>query len=108
MSALAQAAVEAALKECEYVDAVRQLVMEERPWMCRQREEMGLWVIPGEANFLLFCCPVKLVQPLRKVGILLRSCANYHGLDENWYRTAVRTHEENIRLIEAIREVLRG
>lgn len=108
VSSLAQAAGEAALKECEYVDAVRQLVMEERPWMCRQLEEMGLRVIPGEANFLLFYCPVKLVQQLRKMGILLRSCANYHGLDENWYRTAVRTHEENIRLIEAIREVLRG
>lgn len=108
VSSLAQAAGEAALKESEYVDAVRQLVRKERPWMRRQLEEMGLRVIPGEANFLLFYCPFKLVQPLRERGILLRSCANYHGLDENWYRTAVRTHEENIRLIEAIREVLRG
>ncbi len=108
VSSLAQAAGEAALNEREYADAVRKLIMKERPWMRRQLEEMGLRVIEGEANFLLFYSPVKLVQPLREMGILIRSCANYHRLDENWYRTAVRTHAENIRLMEAIREVLRG
>ena len=107
VSSLAQAAGEAALDETAYVERVRRMVMEERPWMMEQLTNLGLRVVPGEANYLLFRCPVPLIQPLRQRGILLRSCSNYHGLDENWYRTAVRTHNENIRLIQALNEVIR-
>lgn len=107
VSSLAQAAGEAALDETEYVETVRGMVHRERPWMLRQLTDLGLRVVPGEANYLLFHCPVPLLQPLRQRGILLRSCSNYHGLDENWYRTAVRTHEDNIRLLQALSEVVR-
>lgn len=107
VSSLAQAAGEAALDETEYVKKVRQMVAEERPWMIEQLTKLGLYVIPGEANYLLFNCNKPLIKPLRQTGILLRSCSNYHGLSESWYRTAVRTHEENIRLIQALNEVVR-
>ncbi len=107
VSSLAQAAGEAALQETAYVECVRQMVMRERPWMIKELTRLGMRVIPGEANYLLFYCPVPLIEPLRARGILLRSCFNYHGLNEHWYRTAVRTHEENIRLIEALNEVIR-
>ena len=107
VSSLAQAAGEAALEETAYVERVRQMVKQERPWMSEQLTRLGCRVIPGEANYLLFYCSVPLIEPLRKRGILLRSCSNYHGLNENWYRTAVRTHEENIRLIQALNEVVR-
>lgn len=107
VSSLAQAAGEAALQETAYVERVRQMVKQERPWMSEQLTRLGCRVIPGEANYLLFYCSVPLIEPLRKRGILLRSCSNYHGLNENWYRTAVRTHEENIRLIQALNEVVR-
>ena len=107
VSSLAQAAGEAALDETAYVESVRQMVLRERPWMMEQLTRLGLRVVPGEANYLLFRCPVPLIKPLRQRGILLRSCANYHGLDENWYRTAVRTHEENARLIETLADILK-
>ncbi len=106
VSSLAQAAGEAALEETQYVESVRRMVLRERPWMAGQLAGLGLRVVPGEANYLFFRCTVPLIRPLRQRGILLRSCANYHGLDESWYRAAVRTHEENIRLIQALREVL--
>ena len=38
---------------------------------------------------------------------MVRSCANYPGLDAGWYRTAVRTPEENAQLLETLREVLK-
>lgn len=107
VSSLAQAAGEAALDETAYVENVRKMVMQERPWIMEQLTNLGMRVVPGEANYLLFHCPISLIQPLRQRGILLRSCSNYHGLDENWYRTAVRTHEENICLIQALNEVVR-
>ena len=107
VSSLAQAAGEAALEEREYVEQVRQMVAQERPWMVEQLRSLGMEVVPGEANYLLFRCRIPLIQPLRERGILLRSCSNYHGLNETWYRTAVRTHDENIRLIQALNEVVR-
>ena len=61
----------------------------------------------GQANYLLFRSPVPLAEPLRQRGILLRSCGNYPGLDDSWYRTAVRTEVENRRLLTAMAEVLR-
>ena len=67
---------------------------------------LGLYVAEGEANFLLFRSPRALDAPLRERGILLRCCSDFALLDETWYRTAVRTREENERLIAAIREVL--
>lgn len=106
VSSLAQAAGLAALEETDYVRAVRALTAAERPWLARQLCDLGLRVIPGEANYLLFQSKISLCEPLRRQGILLRSCGNYIGLDDTWYRTAVRTHEDNQRLAAALREVL--
>ena len=39
-------------------------------------------------------------------GIVLRSCGNYPGLDGSWYRTAVRTENENRQLLALLAETL--
>ena len=106
VSHLAQAAGLAALRETDYVARVRALIRVERPWLFEQLAALGLRVVPGEANFLLFRCATPLDAPLRKRGILVRGCDDFVGLDETWYRIAVRTHEENQRLIAALTEVL--
>ena len=53
---------------------------------------------------------VKLVTPLgealRRKGAVLRSCGNYPGLDASWYRTAVRTENENRQLLALLAETL--
>lgn len=106
VSSLAQAAGIAALREKDYVQRLRRLIGAERPWLLGKLTALGLRVIPGEANYLLFACTRPLTLLLRQRGILIRSCANYPGLDDRWYRVAVRSHEENQRLVEALREVL--
>ena len=106
VSSLAQAAGLAALEETGYVRHVRELILAERPWLAARLERLGLRVIPGEANYLLFQCRRPLAAPMAERGILLRECGNYRGLDETWYRISVRTWAENERLIGALREVL--
>lgn len=103
-----QAAGIAALRETEYAKALGALVAKERPLLAAALMRLGFRVVPGEANYLLFFSSTPLLEPLAQRGILLRSCANYHGLDEGWYRTAVRTAEENQRLIAALEDVLKG
>lgn len=105
VSHLAQAAGLAALRDTDYVRRVHALVAAERERLSDALRALGLRIVPGEANFLLFRCVLPLDAPLRERGILIRRCGDFAGLDDTWYRTAVRTREENERLVEAIREV---
>ena len=106
VSGLAQAAGVAALRAGDYVRATRRLIARERPALCAALRGLGLRVIPGEANFLLFQSPAPLFDALLRRGILVRDCGNFHGLDSTWHRVAVRTEAENRRLIAALREAL--
>lgn len=106
VSSLAQAAGLAALREDAYVERVRSLIQKERSYLKAELKGLGLRVIDGEANYILFQSKQELVQPMGEKGILLRSCGNYKGLDDTWFRIAVRTHAENERLILAMKEVL--
>lgn len=66
----------------------------------------GLTVYPGRANYLLLRCDTDLQQALLARHILIRSCANYPGLDRRYFRVAIRSVEENNRLLAALGEVL--
>ncbi len=103
---LAQAAGIAALDETEYVAKVRALIEAQRPVLADGLRALGLRVIDGKANYLLFRAPADLNERLRPLGTQVRSCANYPGLGPEWYRTAVRTAPENARLLELMKEVL--
>ena len=109
VSAPAQAAGAAALTLCSHWPArARELVEKERPGLIRGLEKLGCAVVPGQANYLLFRLPgvADLKERLLQAGILIRSCANYHGLGTDWYRVCVRTGEENRRLLAAMEEVV--
>ena len=105
VSSLAQAAGLAALDETAYVEQVRALIAAQRPLLASGLRALGLRVLDGRANYLLFQGPETLGETLRQKGIVLRSCANYPGLDGSWYRTAVRTAAENERLLQTLSEV---
>ena len=105
VSTLAQAAGVAALQERAFLQKTRALIPVERQWLKGQLEALGFWVCPSRANYLLFQGRPDLREQLRKQGIAIRSCGNYHGLEQGWYRIAVRLHEENERLIQAMKEV---
>ena len=106
VSSLAQAAGLAALQETAYAGAVRALIAEQRPRMAAGLRALGLRVMDGQANYLLFRATPDLGEKLRRRGAVVRSCANYPGLDAAWYRTAVRTAEENTRLLQIMGEIL--
>lgn len=107
VSTPAQAAGIAALNETEYAAALRRLIREERPKLIDGLRALGCEVIPGEANYLLFRSEVEVLgEKLKEKGILIRSCWNYTGLDAYWYRVAVRSADDNQRLLNAIKEVL--
>ena len=106
VSAPAQAAGEAALSCRAFVAKTLSLIAEEKAYLLRELRALGIDVLPGDANFLMLSgVPGLYDRLLSEKGILIRSCANYRGLEEGDCRIAVRTHEENVRLIAALREV---
>ena len=105
VSSLAQAAGIAALGETEFLEKTRALIKTERAWLSGALGALGYRVISSNTNYLLFRAAPGLDGALREKGILIRSCENYEGLSSGWYRIAVRTHEENEALIQAVREV---
>lgn len=72
------------------------------------REIPGLRVFPGSANFLLCrldrvgMSAMPLFERLLGEGMAIRLCANFEGLDDSYFRVAVRTDEENARLVGGI------
>jgi threonine-phosphate decarboxylase len=66
----------------------------------------GLQPFPGVANFLLVRGPDGLPGRLARRGVLVRGCGPFEGLGPEYFRVAVRSAEENGRLVTAIREEL--
>lgn len=101
VNALAMAAGLAALKESDYVEASVRYLQKERPWMKAELERLGAQVWDGQANYLFFRLPgcTDLYERLLAHQIIIRRCGNYPGLSEDYYRAAVKSHEQNEKLI---------
>ena len=108
VSAPAQTAGEAALDEKNYLEKTLELIKNERDFLTEKLWNFGFKVYPSEANFILFYTELPLDEMLLKEKILIRNCANFDGLEQGYFRTAVRTHEENSALVGAIERCLNG
>lgn len=109
VSTPAQAAGLAALTQCpDWPSQARAFLERERPALAEGLSALGLDVVPGQANYLLFRAAgtADLKESMLTQGVLIRSCANYHGLGEDWYRVCVGQAEQNRRLLAALQEVL--
>lgn len=108
VSAPAQTAGEAALDEKYYLEKTLELVKKERGFLTENLRNFGFKVYPSEANFILFYTKLPLDEMLLSEKILIRNCANFDGLEQGYFRIAVRSHEENSALVSAIERCLNG
>lgn len=72
---------------------------------------LALTICRSCANYLLLRLDTPMPdlarKLLKKYGIAIRDCATYPTLrDGTWFRVAVRTHEDNVRLARALRETV--
>ena len=109
LSVFAQKAGQACLsaENTAYLKETIRYVKKERQFLTETLQQMEIRVFPGQANFLLFYCEENLYEKLLQRGILIRDCSNFEGLSEGYYRIAVKRHEENRLLLEAIKECLK-
>jgi threonine-phosphate decarboxylase len=104
----AQTAGVASLADADYAAATRELIISEREYLNAELAAIpGLRPFPSSANYLLVetdrsISAGELADKLMKELILIRSCGNFTGLDDQFFRVAVRNRDENIRLIAGI------
>lgn len=113
VNSLAQAAGIAALQDKTYQRRSRSYTRTEIVYLYEELKELpGLKIYEPSVNFILAdikntgLTADELRNKLLQQGILIRSCANYPGLDEHYVRFAVRRREENDQLIDALSEIL--
>jgi threonine-phosphate decarboxylase len=115
VNCLAQAAAMAALNDEEHLRVTRELVKKEKTWLS---SEFGAFKsfkfsVP-DANFFFIdiresgLTAANLKNEMLRQGILIRDCTSFKGLDEFYVRIAVKTREENERLIEALKQTLKA
>ena len=107
VSTLAQAAGIAALGCRDFLAESVRKISAERRHLTEELTHLGIRVYPGEANYLLLYSDTGLFEKLMERGIMVRDCSNYIGLSAGFVRIAIRTGEENDRLLTELKEVLK-
>ncbi len=98
--------------EKDYKAACEQFIKERDAFGDELRKIKFLRVMPSEANYYLceILPPKKanelVLTMLKKYNILMRDCSDKKGFDGKQYmRIAVRSHEDNARLLNAFKEL---
>ena len=104
VSTVAQRAGIACTKEREFVDKTVQATKIEREWLVERLEQLGFLEIQAEANFVFFKSRPGMHAFSLLKGIMIRDCSNFEGLEPGYYRVAVRSREDNEKLIEVLRQ----
>jgi threonine-phosphate decarboxylase len=113
VNCLAQAAAVVALNDEEHLNLTRGLIQQEKAWLQRElRKFVSLELSVPDANFFFIDIRKSGLEAsaiksrMLKQGFLIRDCSSFNGLDQYYIRVAVKTHEENSRLIKAFKQIL--
>ena len=115
VNCLAQSAAVAALKDEEHLKVTLELITKEKAWLAAEFSKFSDFkVYPPDANFFFIDIrktglkAVELTSKLLHQGILIRDCTSFNGLDQYFVRIAVKTHSENTRLIDALKQAVKN
>ncbi len=113
VNVLAQRAGEFALSAESFTKDTSQFISDEAGRLAEELSTIsGFIVYPPAANYIFIKMenmPVpELEKKLLKAGIMIRNCGNYQGLDDSYFRVAVRTPEENQKLLFKLRQALKA
>lgn len=112
------------LQKTDFISKNLEMIQTERDYLRQELTSLGIYVNESDTNFLLIRLDEKpdkekldrdkldkeknsLYEKLLERRILIRSCADFRGLGKGWYRVAVRSHKDNIALVETIRETIK-
>lgn len=113
VNTLALTAGVAALQDSEHIQQTSELIRQERNYLLDQLTAFPmLKAYPSSVNYLLVqitngITAIELKERLVQQRILIRDCATFTGLTPGFFRIAVRTREENSRLVDCLANTLK-
>lgn len=108
INSFAEIAAIASLNDATFVTKTREYVKIERQYLIENlRKIPEIKVYAGHANYLLlnWLPNSDLQAACLKQNILIRSCQNYHGLNQHFYRIAVKDHAANAQLLQVLQQI---
>lgn len=106
VSAVAQHCGIAALKEKDYLHKTQQLTEQNREYLTLKLRALGYQVFTSQVNYILLRAENRnLHKELELYGILIRACDNYVGLDNTYFRIAVKSQEDNEYLVRTLEKI---
>jgi L-threonine-O-3-phosphate decarboxylase len=111
VSTLAAAAGVAIVQDTDFQQQTWNWLKPTRTQLARELANLpGLTPLPSAANFLLVHCQSSVtalqIRLLEQQQILIRDCLSFSELGDHYFRVAVRTTEQNQRLLEGLGAVL--
>ncbi len=114
VNSLVQKAVVKALVDADYIRDTIQYVTDEREFLMDALNKIpGLKTYRSAANFLLVfmdsrisVTSTELRGHLAQGGILIRDCSTFQGMGDRYFRVAVKRHDQNLILIEKLKEAM--
>ena len=92
------------------LNKIHKWVKKEGKWLHNNLSEFSsLKPLPSNTNFQLVKSKVpvlRVIDILRKKGILLRDCRSFINLNENWFRISLQEREDNIVIINTLKEYI--
>lgn len=106
VSVPAQLAGISALADKESMKKTHEVISAERDWLFDKLKKLPLEIYPSTANFLLLKGNENIRRKLYENGIKVRDCSHFYGLGNEYCRVAIRTHDDNEKLIKTLEKML--
>lgn len=109
INVLAEKSTIKALEEKEYIKNTIAYIENEKSKfyneLCKFKD---LKVFKPSVNYIMFKVDknIDLKEEMMKENIIIRSCSNYNGLNNKYYRIAVRKREENEKFVAILKKIL--
>jgi len=92
----------------EYILKTKEYIYSENKYLFEQLNEMNLFkVYSSVANYIFLKSKYEIdwKKELLNYNILIRKCDNYIGLNDRFYRVAVKDNDSNLKLINSIKKI---
>lgn len=112
INSFADSASDFIFKEEEYIRKSKEYFSKERVCMINEINKIDeIKAFNSDANFILVRFENRNVLDvkenlLKRAGLLIRDASNFIGLDSSFARVAIKNHEQNTVLVDALRSVL--
>jgi histidinol-phosphate aminotransferase len=113
LTKLSEIAAIATLQDKEYIKTSTQISIDSRELLYKSISKFkNLKVFESKANYLLVDIretglnAKELSEKLMKMGIIIRDCTSFKGLDEYWIRVSVGTLDEDEKFIKILKDII--